>query len=328
MKYSIFPYQTVRSIVLLAFVGTICFQIYGHEAAAETETPAQSALSSERTKGNMVLRSRVNMVLVPVSVTDKQERTVLSLSKDNFQVFEDNRRQAVQNVSLEDEPSSLGIVVDTSGSMKSKLSRTSLAVHELIGNANPNDELFLITFADRPRTPRNFTASPEGLEDALLVTAVGGVTALLDAVSLAVERMQDAKYPRRAIVIISDGGDNHSRETVSRLVNLVQESEILIYSIGLYDDSFQSIEEKQGPKLLEKLGEKSGGAAFVARDEGEITRAVRNIVHQVGTRYVLSYYPDHRSLGGQWHTIKVKLKLSHHSHLHVHAKAGYYALGK
>ena len=268
------------------------------------------------------------MVLVPVSVTDKQGRSVTGLSKSNFRVFDDKKQQGLQNVSLEDEPTSIGVVVDTSASMENKIPRVLLAMHEFIRNSNPQDEFFLIAFSDRPRAPVGFTSSAQTLEDAVIATPVGGYTALLDALDLAIAKMQDAKYSRRAIVIISDGGDNHSRETVSHLVRTVEESELLIYSIGIYDESLQSVEVMLGPELLKKLSTRSGGAIFDARDGHDVSEAVRNIITQVRTRYVLSYYPDQKRKDGKWHTIKVKLNVSHGSHLHVHAKAGYYAIAK
>ena len=268
------------------------------------------------------------MVLVPVSVTDKEGRSVVDLSKNNFRVFDNKKKQGLQNVSLEDEPTSIGIVVDTSASMENKISRVLLAVQQFIRNANAQDEFFLIAFSDRPRAPVGFTSAARTLEDAVIATPVGGYTALLDALDLAIAKMQDAKYERRAIVVLSDGGDNHSRETVSHLVHTVEESELLIYSVGIYDESLQSVEEILGPELLKKLSTRSGGAAFDARDGHEVSDAVRNIVSQVRTRYVLSYYPDQKPKDGKWHTIKVKLNVSPGQHLHVHAKAGYYALAK
>jgi len=316
--------------MLLNFTGEVSSQIPtgGVQTISETRSGAQSILSNEKTDDPSIVSSRVDMVLVPVSVTDKEGRSVMDLSKDNFRVFDDNKQQGLQNVALEDEPTSIGIVVDTSASMENKIPRVLLAVHDFIRDANPQDEFFVITFSDRPRPPVRFTSSAQILEDAVIATPVGGYTALLDALDLAIAKMQDAKYSRRAIVVLSDGGDNHSRETVAHLVRTVEESELLIYSVGIYDGSSQSVEEILGPELLKKLSTRSGGAAFDARDGHEVSEAVRNVVGQVRTRYVLSYYPNQKPKDGRWHTIKVKLNGSHRPHLHVHAKAGYYALAK
>ena len=330
MKYSALSQHVLGMLALLVLVSRTYSQISSTElqAVAGTHAPARSISFNEQPDGAMVLRSRVDMVLVPVSVTDKQGRSVKGLSKDNFRVFDDNKQQGLQNVSLEDEPTSIAIVVDTSASMENKLPRAVFAMHELFVNANPQDEFFMVAFSDAPRAPVGFTSSARTLEDALVATPLGGMTALLDALSLAIAKMQDAKYSRRAIVVISDGGDNHSRETVPHLVRMVEESDLIIYSVGIYDESFQSMEEIWGPELLRKLSNRSGGALFDARDGRDISEAVRDIVNQVRTRYVLSYYPVRKPKDGKWHTIKVKLAGSHSHHLRVHAKAGYYAFAK
>lgn len=324
------PYVIVSTFLFLTASGRLCGQspTGNMQAVAAVDAPKSSVALKKTPDGLLVVTSRVDMVLIPVSVTDKQGRSVANLNKNNFRIFEDNRPQGLQNVSLEDAPTSIGIVVDTSASMESKLPRALLAMHELMANANPEDEFFLIPFSDQPGVPVGFTSSARTLEDALLATQASGYTALLDALSLAVAKMRDAKYSRRALVVISDGGDNHSRETASHLMQSVEESDVLIYAIGLYDESLQSIEEVLGPELLKKMSNRSGGATFDARDRHEISDAVRRIMSQVRFRYVLSYYPDQKPHDGKWHTIKVKLKVSRRPPLRVHAKAGYYALAR
>jgi Ca-activated chloride channel family protein len=160
----------------------------------------------------------------------------------------------------------------------------------------------------------------------LLSATVGGHTALIDAIDLATLKMQDAKYSRRAIVLISDGGDNHSRETVESLERDLQERDLLIYSVGLYDLVLVTSEQILGPRLLTELSEKTGGAVFDARDRRDIEQAASSIANQVHSRYLLSYYPDKKPDDGKWHTIRVTLQVRHRRRLHVHAKAGYYGL--
>ena len=275
-----------------------------------------------------VLRSRVDMVLVPVSVTDKRERTVTDLRKDDFVLLDNNRPQTLTSVSLEDEPSSIGIVLDTSNSMANKIDRAKLAIHQLLTTFNSDDEFFLITFSDRPHSTVGFTSSPDLIENAVLATEINGYTALVDGINLALVTMREAKYSRKAIIVISDGGDNHSRERVSDLVRTVEECDILIYSIGLYDYAVATAEEMLGPALLEKLSKRSGGATFDATDGRETLKAVGQIFNQVRSRYVLSYYPGQKPEDGKFHTIRVRLHLPGRPSLHVHAKAGYYAVAQ
>ena len=276
--------------------------------------------------GSTVLRTHVDLVLVPVSVTDKRDRSVVGLAKGDFRLLENNRPQLIHSVSLENEPSSICIVLDLSDSMEPKISRALLAIRALLANANADDEFLLITFSDRPRVAAGFTSSLAAIESVLLTATVGGHTALIDAIDLATMKMQEAKYSRRSIVLISDGGDNHSRETVEKLERGLQEQDLLIYSIGLYDVALVTTEQILGPRLLTELSEKSGGAAFDARDRRDIEQAASSIANQVHSRYLLSYYPDKKPDDGKWHTIRVTLLVPHKKRLHVHAKSGYYGV--
>lgn len=291
----------------------------------QADSESSKTRASEGAARSTLLRSRVDMVLVPVSVTDKQERTVTDLTKDDFVLLDNNRPQTLTSVSLEDEPSSIGIVLDTSNSMTNKIDRAKLAIHQLLTSFNSDDEFFLITVSDRPHSSVEFTSSPELIENAVLSTMMGGYTALVDSINLALVTMREAKYSRKAIVVISDGGDNHSRGRVSDLVRTVEEGDILIYSIGLYDYAVATAEEILGPALLEKLSKRSGGATFDVADGRETLKAVDEIFRQVRSRYVLSYYPGQRPDDGRFHSIRVRLHVPRRSHLHVHAKAGYYA---
>jgi len=318
------------AITLLAFPGKVRTQ----DGPAEMQglaTPRTSYKPQSNSYWNgesVVLQTHVNLVLVPVSVTDKRERSVAGLSKDDFRLAENNRPQLIHSVSLENEPSSLAFVLDLSDSMENKLERARLAIHSVLANANADDEFLLITFSDQPRVAAGFTSSVEEIESVLLTATVGGHTALIDAMDLATAKMQDAKYSRRAIVVLSDGGDNHSRETLENFERGVQERDLLIYGVGLYNYALAGPEQILGPRLLTELSEKSGGAAFDVRDRRDIEQAASSIANQVHSRYLLSYYPDKKPDDGQWHTIRVTLLVRDRKHLHVHAKAGYYGLQK
>lgn len=180
----------------------------------------------------------VNLVLVPVSIVDPENRQVTGLDKENFEVFEGKQRQQIQHFSSEDAPVSLGAIFDVSGSMASKIERAREAVVEFFKAANPEDEFFMIAFADRPEEVSDFTRSVEDIEGRLLYTVPKGRTAMLDAIYLGLNKMRQARYGRKALLIISDGGDNHSRYTESEIKNLVKESDVQIYAIGIYNHYF------------------------------------------------------------------------------------------
>ncbi|MBV8053572.1 MAG: VWA domain-containing protein, partial [Acidobacteriaceae bacterium] len=153
----------------------------------------------------------VNLVLVPVTITDPMNRLVTGLDKENFTVYENKEPQEVRTFSSEDAPVSIGVIFDMSGSMSSKIERAREAVIEFFKTANPQDEFFLIAFADKPEEVSDFTSSVEDIQSKLVYTVPKGRTALLDAIYLGVSKMHQAKFQKKALLIISDGGDNHSR---------------------------------------------------------------------------------------------------------------------
>jgi len=273
-----------------------------------------------------LMRSKVNLVLVPVTVTDPMNRLVTGLDKENFQVFEGKEQQEVRNFSSEDAPVSLGVIFDMSGSMSSKIERAREAVTEFFKTANPQDEFFLIAFADKPEEVSDFTQSVDDLQGKLVFVAPKGRTALLDAIYLGVSKMRQAKYPKKALLIISDGGDNHSRYTEGEIKSLVKEADVMIYSIGIYDHYFQTEEERLGPALLNDVSDLSGGRAFTIDNPNDLTDVATKIGIELRNQYVLGYRPKNPGHDGKWHKIKVKLLPPKGlPPLHVYARTGYYA---
>jgi len=170
----------------------------------------------------------VDMVLVPVTITDPLNRLVTGLDRENFHLFEGKDQQEIKTFSSEDAPVSIGVIFDMSGSMSSKVERAREAVIEFFKTANPQDEFFMITFADKPEEIADFTSSVDDIQGRLIYTVPKGRTALLDAIYLGVSKMRQAKYPKKALLIISDGGDNHSRYTEGEIRSMVKEADILI----------------------------------------------------------------------------------------------------
>lgn len=268
----------------------------------------------------------VNLVLVPVTITDPMNRLVTGLDKENFQVFQDKDKQIIRDFSSEDAPVSLGIIFDMSGSMSSKIDRAREAVVEFLKTANPQDEFFLITFADKPDEISDFTQSIPDLQNKLVFTQPKGRTALLDAIYLGISKMRQAKYSRRALLIISDGGDNHSRYTEGEIKSLVREADVMIYAIGIYDHYFPTEEERLGPELLSEISETTGGRAFTIDNPNDLADVATKIGIELRNQYVLGYRPKNPVHDGKWHKIKVKLiPPKGLPPLRVYAKSGYYA---
>jgi Ca-activated chloride channel family protein len=272
------------------------------------------------------IKSKVDLVLVPVTVTDPMNRLVTGLDKENFAVFEGKDKQEVRHFSAEDAPISLGVIFDMSGSMSSKIERAREAVIEFFKTANPQDEFFLITFADKPEEVSDFTQSVDDLQGKLVYTVPKGRTALLDAIYLGLSKMRQARYPKKALLIISDGGDNHSRYTEGEIKSLVKEADVMVYSIGIYDHYFQTEEERLGPQLLGDVSELSGGRSFTIDNPNDLADVATKIGIELRNQYVLGYRPKNPGHDGKWHKIKVKLLPPKGlPPLHVYAKTGYYA---
>src|SRR5580698_6700736 len=202
------------------------------------------------------IRVDTTLVLIPVAVTDPMMRFVTGLDKENFKLFEDKTEQVITQFSSEDAPLSVGIVFDTSGSMGGKLLKSRQAVTQFMKTANPEDEFFLVTFNDRPELVVSMTPDTEEIQNRLTFITGKGRTALLDGVYLAMNHMKKAKNPRKAILIISDGGDNSSRYTQTEVRNFVREADVQIYAIGIFEGlgaRGRTPEEADGPDLLKDL---------------------------------------------------------------------------
>lgn len=268
----------------------------------------------------------VDMVLVPVTITDPMNRLVTGLDRDNFNLFEGKDRQDIKTFSSEDAPVSLGVIFDMSGSMGSKIERAREAVIEFFKTANPQDEFFMITFADKPEAISDFTTSIEDIQGKLVYTIPKGRTALLDAIYLGISKMRQAKYAKKALLIISDGGDNHSRYTEGEIRSTVKEADVLIYAIGIYDHYFPTEEERLGPTLLSEITELTGGRAFTIDNPNDLADVSTKIGIELRNQYVLGYRPKNLARDGKWRKIKVKLiPPKGLPPLRVYAKTGYYA---
>jgi Ca-activated chloride channel family protein len=272
------------------------------------------------------LKVDVDLVLVPVTITDPMNRLVTGLDRDNFALFEGKDQQEIKHFSSEDAPVSLGVIFDMSGSMGSKIERAREAVVEFFKTANPQDEFFMIAFADKPEEISDFTQSVDEIQGKLLYTIPKGRTALLDAIYLGISKMRQAKYQKKALLIISDGGDNHSRYTEGEIKSLAKEADALIYAIGIYDHYASSEEERLGPGLLTDISELTGGRAFTIDNPNDLADVATKIGIELRNQYVLGYRPKNPTHDGKWRKIKVKLLPPKGlPPLRVYAKTGYYA---
>jgi Ca-activated chloride channel homolog len=296
------------------------------EKPAEPPRPELLATTTGLTTHVRPLKVDVDLVLVPVTITDPMNRLVTGLDKENFQLYEGSSSQEIRTFSSEDAPVSLGVIFDSSGSMSSKMDRAKDAVIEFFKTANPQDEFFMITFSDEPETVSDFTSSVDEIQNKLVFAVPRHRTALLDAIYMGVSKMRQAKYPKKALLIISDGGDNHSRYTEGEIKSLVKEADVMIYAIGIYDRYASAMEERLGPQLLSDITELTGGRAFTIDNPNDLGDVATKIGVELRNQYVLGYRPSKVVRDGKWRKIKVKLLPPKGlPPLRVYARTGYYA---
>jgi len=290
------------------------------------EAPAVTGPEGLKARPGSMIKMNVDLVLVPVTVTDPMNRLVTGLEQEDFKVYENNGEQRIKSFAAEDAPVSIGIIFDLSGSMTSKLIRARESILQFIKTANPQDEFFVIGFNDRPELIEDFTGSVEDIEARLATVRSGHRTALLDAIYYGVAKMKDARHERKALLVVSDGGDNRSRYTEGEVKSQVRESDVEIYSIGIFDPYAATPEERTGPLLLNDLCEETGGRMFRVDDLSEMGDIAEKISTELRNQYVIGYAPKDLHRDGKWRKVKVKLNPPQGlPPLTVHARTGYYA---
>lgn len=321
-----------RRCLALAAFALACFEVTAARAQTgisdvHIEPRVQSPLTSGLSNPNLTtIRTNTELVLVPVTVTDPMNRVVVGLGQDNFQVYEGKQSQEIKHFSREDAPVSVGIILDVSASMAAKIERAREAVLKLLEASNPQDEYFLITFSEAPHLLQDFTQTIGDMQHQLLFARPKGSTALFDALGLGLDKMQQAKYARKALVLISDGGDNHSRSTEKEVKSRIKESDVLVYSVGLFDREFATREESLGPELLTHISEVTGGQCYTLDNPDHLPAITEHIGVELRNQYVLAYSPNSPDNDGKWRKIKVKLTFLPKSvpQLRVYARSGYY----
>ncbi|MGH9587482.1 MAG: VWA domain-containing protein [Acidobacteriaceae bacterium] len=290
------------------------------------EPPAIEGKAGLKARSNERFRVNVNLVLIPLTVTDPMDRLVTGLERSNFALYDDNQPQKISSFSTQDAPVSIGIIFDMSGSMADKILRARDSILEFMKTSNPKDQYFVIAFNDRPELIEDFTSSVEKIEERLANVKAGHRTALLDAIYFGLNKMRDAEYPRKALLVVSDGGDNRSRYTENEVRALVRESDVQIYSIGIFDPDAPTIEERLGPLLLNDISNETGGRLFKVDDVAEMGDIATKISEELRNEYVLGYSPTNQKHDGKWRKVKVKLEPPPGlPPLTVHARNGYYA---
>jgi len=270
------------------------------------------------------IRVDVNMALVPVTVLDTLGHNVLGLDRENFRVFDGTEQRPIVTFGQSDAPISVGLIFDCSRSMREKFKVARQAPAQLFEQLNPDDESFLVTVADKPQLRQNFTSAFADIQNALLFTNPNGTTSLLDGVYMGLQQLKHGHNPRKALVVVSDGGDNNSRYTLRELTALAAEADVQIFSICLFDKP-QTAEEVDGPELLGKLTQASGGINYMITDVNEMKSAFAKVGVTLHNQYVIGYYPPDNAPCGKYRKITVKVLVpAGLPKLKIYARNGYF----
>jgi Ca-activated chloride channel homolog len=302
-----------------------------------TLTSAQSMFPEDRnheqlrqqTAKNQPIHADVDLALINVTVTDPHDHLITGLEAHDFRLYEDNVEQQVVNFSSEETPLSIGLIFDLSGSMANKLNLAKEAAVQFLKTTNSADEVFLIGFGTHAELITSFNNNLEDLQNRLFMASATGSTSLLDAIQLGIIEMRSARNTRRALLIISDGGDNHSRYSEGDLKKMLREADTQLYAIGIFEPAGYhrpTLTDFNGPMLLDELTELTGGRCYTVRNRNDLEQITTKIGTELHHQYILGYHPSNNTHDAHWRKVTIKLHSTNNlSHLSAHAKRGYYA---
>lgn len=274
-----------------------------------------------------IFRSDTRIVVLHVTVVDKNGHLVTNLGKEAFQVFENGQPQQIRTFKREDVPVSLGLVVDNSGSMRDKRSKVETACLGLVKASNPQDEVFIVNFndeafLDNPKG-KDFTNDIKEMEEALTRIDSRGGTAMRDAIRMSIDHLKEkAHKDKRVLVVVTDGNDNASLVSLETLVKNSQQSEVLLYTIGLLSDE-ERREAKRAQRALDALAQATGGQSYFPKDVADVDRMAQQVAKDVRNQYTIVYTPSNQTLDGSYRQIKVTANGPNKPT--VRTRSGYYA---
>ena len=308
---------------------SMAFQSTGADAVAVAARVKRESHPNPGEAPRAELRVDASLVEVPVHVTTSEGRPVTNLKPENFRVLEDGIEQKITYFTRDDAPLSVGLLFDASGSMQNKIGKSAEAAASFVKTANPQDEFFLIEFSEKPKLAVPFTMNPEAIYRRIAHMRPFGRTALLDAIHMALLQMKNARNLRKAVVIVSDGGDNRSRYTAGEVRAGMLESDVQLYAMGIFDwpklRSARSLpaEEQNGPRLLDELAEQTGGRHYPVEDLDELTSISERISRDLRDEYVIGYSPSNVTRDGKYR--RIQLEVAAGEKLKSDYRHGYYA---
>jgi Ca-activated chloride channel family protein len=310
------------SFLLLVILTCVVFS----RAWATPGTPRNQAAPQSNQAEPYTIRTNANLVVLEATVRDHKGAPVSGLSKKDFQVYEDKAPQQIESFSHEDIPVTVGLVVDSSGSMRPKRSEVIAASLAFVQSSNPMDQVFVVNFNEHVSMglPANtpFTNNAAQLETALHRNVITGMTALYDAIDVALDQLRKGKWDKKVLIVVSDGGDNASKHSLAQIMTVVNHSNALVYTIGIFDET----DEDRNPRVLTQLSRASGGEAFFPNSLQDILPICEQIAHDIRSQYTITFVPTNKKQDGAYRTINVKARETPGGRrLSVITRAGYTA---
>jgi len=307
--------STVAYRCLIAFIGLIVTPfVSGAQVSQSSPTGPADAYT---------FRVNVNMVILNATVLDGHNVLVSGLSKDDFQVYEDGVLQQIKDFSHDDIPVTVGILVDNSASMAPKRNDVIAAALAFARASNPQDQMFVVNFNDHVvfglPADMPFTDRQEQLQQALSGITAIGQTSLYDGIAAGLDHLKLGDRDRKVLILISDGGDNASKHSLTQVIYIARHSSVIIYAIGIFDEQ----DGDQNPAVLRQFAKETGGEAFFPQSSRDITAICEEIAHDIRNQYTLTYVPANVSQDGRYRAVEVKARAPGRGRLSVRTRAGY-----
>lgn len=294
-------------------------------AAAQSARPSAAGPAQPLSADDeiAVFRSDTRLVVLHASVLDKSGKLITTVPQSAFKVFENGQEQPIKIFRREDVPVSMGIIIDNSGSMRDKRSKVAAAALALVKESNPQDEVFIVDFNDAPYLDQPFTNDVKKMQEALDKIDSRGGTAMRDAISLSIDYARESgKKDKKVLLVVTDGNDNSSDETLEQLVRKAQKSEVLIYCIGLLNEE-EPREARAAKRALKALAEASGGQDYYPKDLAEVEKITPEVAREIRNQYTLAYSPTNQNLDGTFR--KIQVTVNGYGRPTVRTRNGYYA---
>jgi VWFA-related protein len=305
--------QSIKKLFAPAVCAAAVLTVWGQQPPAAAQPGEQSA----------IFRSDTRLVVLHATVVDKNGHLVTNIPRDAFQVYENGVQQQIKLFRQEDVPVSIGLIVDNSGSMRDKRAKVESAALTLVKNSNPQDEVFIVNFNDEAFLDKDFTSNIRELEEGLTKIDSRGGTAMRDAVRMSIDHLKEkAKKDKKVLVVVTDGNDNSSIINLESLVKAAQQSEVLIYTVGLLSEE-ERREAKRAKRALSALSEATGGQSYFPKESGEVEKIAQQVAHDIRNQYTIAYTPGNQALDGSYRQIKVIANAPNRPT--VRTRSGYYA---